>query len=294
MSSGLRKSTKSNFIPPLLPSNMDNTNNYMETDNFDITESYPTPGQKVQQSSPGYDSDVDLDLNETTLVSSASKVEEYQKTVEESIKAVDNLMFQRHRIATIKHSIDQVDVITENPTLPNFLKFELNFTASCDEVSQNAFRGITNDLRQKGLQKLTTTLQETCAQIIREKNEELKKHVAETKNQLPVKDKEAGTHRAKYFSELDALKQKWTEKLNLYKSRAPKTISDQKRPWSNQPRSWSRGRSNGPRNQRTSQPSILQELQKLTKMFGDPRNKWLRVIYRRLTYTLRVDISKTL
>lgn len=222
MSSGLHKSTKSNFIPPLLPSNMDNTNNYMETDNFDITESYPTPGQKVQQSSPGYDSDVDLDLNETTLVSSASKVIEYQKTVEESIKAVDNLMFQRHRIATIKHSIDQVDVSTENPTLPNFLKFELNFTASCDEVSQNAFRGITNDLRQKGLQKLTTTLQETCAQIIREKNEELKKHVAETKIQLPVKDREAGTHRAKYFSELDALKQKWTETPNLYKTRAPK------------------------------------------------------------------------
>lgn len=51
---------------------MDNTNTYMETDNFDITESYPILGQKVQQSSPGYDSDADLDF-------SASKVEEYQE-----------------------------------------------------------------------------------------------------------------------------------------------------------------------------------------------------------------------
>lgn len=60
-------------------------------------------------------------------------------------------MLEWHRIATIKHSIDQVDVNGENPTLPPFLTFQLKFTASCDEVSQAIFNDITKDIQQKGL-----------------------------------------------------------------------------------------------------------------------------------------------
>ena len=108
---------------------MENMENEMDTDNLDLTSSYPAPGQKQQDTSPEYDSDPDLDLNETTLVSSASKVEDYKKTVVASIKEVDTLMFQRHRIATIKHSIDQVDVNSENPSLPAFMSLQLTFTA---------------------------------------------------------------------------------------------------------------------------------------------------------------------
>ena len=92
MTSGLRKSTKSSFIPPLLPSNMEN--NDMDTDNFDLESSYPMPGQKSEDTTPEYDSDPDLDLNETTLASSVSKLEDYQKTVDDSIKEVDSLALE--------------------------------------------------------------------------------------------------------------------------------------------------------------------------------------------------------
>jgi hypothetical protein len=53
--------------------------NYMGADNLDLASSYPAPGKKQQGTSPEYDSDPDLDLNETTPVSSASKVEDYKK-----------------------------------------------------------------------------------------------------------------------------------------------------------------------------------------------------------------------
>jgi hypothetical protein len=71
--------------------------------------------------------------------------------VEASVKEVDTLMFQRHRIAAIKHSIDQVDVNSENPNLPAFMSFQLTFTASCDEAIQALFMEVTKDLYQKGL-----------------------------------------------------------------------------------------------------------------------------------------------
>ena len=273
MSSGLRKSTKSRFIPPLLPNNMDNMENDMDTDNLDLASSYPAPGQIQQDTSPGYDSDPDLELNETTLVSSASKVEDYKKTMEASIKEVDTLMFQRHRIATIKHSIDQVDANSENPTLPAFMSFQLTFTASCDEASQALFMEATKELHQKGLAKLLSTLQDTCAQIIRGKNEEIKRRVAETKTKLSIKEAEAGPHRAKFFTNLEALRQKWAEKINSYKQRAHGRTTEAKRSRPNQPRPWSRGRGNGHRNPRTSQPSVINELKKLTKMLQDTNNK---------------------
>lgn len=76
-SSGLRKSTKSGFIALLLPTTME-TNN-MDTDSFDTPNSYPTPGQRQEDIATDDDSDLDLDLNETTLVSSVSKLEDYQK-----------------------------------------------------------------------------------------------------------------------------------------------------------------------------------------------------------------------
>lgn len=79
MSSGLRKSTKSRFIAPLLPTTIENNN--MDTDSFDTPNSYPTPCQRQEDIATDYDhSDLDLDLNETTLVSSVSKLEDYQKT----------------------------------------------------------------------------------------------------------------------------------------------------------------------------------------------------------------------
>lgn len=76
-------------------------------------------------------------------------------------------MLERHRVATIKHLIEQVDVNGENPTLPPFLTFKLKFTA--------IFNDITKDLHQKGLQKLISTLKDTCEQIIREKMKTLRK-----------------------------------------------------------------------------------------------------------------------
>lgn len=149
VSSGLRKSTKSDFIARLLPTTMENNN--MDTDIFDTPNSYPTPGQRQEHIATDNDSDLDLDLNETTLVSSVSKLEHYQNTVDDAIKKVNTLMLEWHRIATIKHSIDQMDVNGENPTLPPFLTFQLKFTASCDEVSQAIFNDITKDIQQKGL-----------------------------------------------------------------------------------------------------------------------------------------------
>lgn len=134
MSSGLRKSTKSGFIAPLLPTSM--VNNNMDTDIFDTPNSYPKPGQRQEDIAIDYcNSDLDLYLNGTTLVSSVSKLEDHRNTVDEAIKKVYTLMLERHRIATKKHSIDQVDVNGENPTLPLFLTFKLKFTANCDEVS---------------------------------------------------------------------------------------------------------------------------------------------------------------
>lgn len=83
-------------------------------------------------------------------------------------------MLERHRIATIKHAIDQVDVNGENPTLPPFLTVKPKFTASCDEVSQSILKDITKDIHQKGLQKLISTLTDTCEQIIRKKMKTLR------------------------------------------------------------------------------------------------------------------------
>lgn len=74
MSSGLHKSTKSGFIAPLLPTSMENNN--LDTDSFDTPNSYPTPGQRQEDIATDYDSDLDLDLNETTLVSSVSKLKD--------------------------------------------------------------------------------------------------------------------------------------------------------------------------------------------------------------------------
>lgn len=173
MSSGLRKSTESGFIAPLLPTTIENNN--MDTDSFDTPNSYPTPGQRQEDTATDYDSDLDLDLNETTIVSSVSKLEDYQKTADDAIKQVNTLMLERHRIATIMHSIDQVDVNGENLTLPPFLTFQLKFTAGCDKVRQAIFNDITKDLHQKGLQKLISTLKDTCEQIIREKMKALRK-----------------------------------------------------------------------------------------------------------------------
>lgn len=83
-------------------------------------------------------------------------------------------MLERHRIATIKHAIDQVDVNGENPTLPPFLTVKPKSTASCDEVSQSILKDITKDIHQKGLQKLISTLMDTCEQIIRKKMKTLR------------------------------------------------------------------------------------------------------------------------
>lgn len=133
MSSGLRKSTINGFIAPLLPTTMENNN--MDTDSFDTPNRYPIPGQRQEDIATDYNSDLDLYLNGTTLVSSVSKLEDYQNTVDDAIKKVYTLMLERHRIATKKHSIDQVDVNGENSTLPLFLTSKFKFTASCDEVS---------------------------------------------------------------------------------------------------------------------------------------------------------------
>jgi hypothetical protein len=141
---------------------------------------------------------------------------------------------------------------------------------------------VTKDLHQKWLSKLLTTLQDTCAKIIREKNEEIKSHVEETKTKLSIKEQEAGPHRSKFFTNLEALRQKWAEKINLYKQRKPGKTSEAKRANPNQVRPWSRGRGNGHRNPRTSQPSVINELKKLTKMLQDTNSKqsgnsWLAI-----------------
>lgn len=120
MSSGLRKSTKSRFIAPLLPTTM--VNNNMDTDIFDTPNSYPKPGQRQEVIAIDCNSDLDLYLNGTTLVSSLSKLEDYQKTVNDAIKKKTiTLMLKRHRVSTIKHSIDQVDV--RKPNLTTFPYF---------------------------------------------------------------------------------------------------------------------------------------------------------------------------
>lgn len=46
MSSGLRKSTKSGFIAPLLPTTMENNN--MDMDSFDTPNSYPITCQRQE------------------------------------------------------------------------------------------------------------------------------------------------------------------------------------------------------------------------------------------------------
>lgn len=90
--SGLRKSTKSSFIAPLLPTTM--VNNNMDTDSFDTPNSYPKPGQRQEDIATDNDNDLDLDLNETTLVSSVSKLEHYQNTVDDALKKVNTLMLE--------------------------------------------------------------------------------------------------------------------------------------------------------------------------------------------------------
>uniref|UniRef100_K1PYK2 Severin n=1 Tax=Magallana gigas TaxID=29159 RepID=K1PYK2_MAGGI len=109
----------------------------MDTDSFDTPNRYPIPGQRQEDIATDYNSDLDLYLNGTTLVSSVSKLEDYQNTVDDAIKKVYTLMLERHRIATKKHSIDQVDVNGENSTLPLFLTSKFKFTASCDEENGN-------------------------------------------------------------------------------------------------------------------------------------------------------------
>lgn len=90
--------------------------------------------------------------------------------------------------------------------------------------------------------------------------------VAETKRKLPVKERETGVHLAKFVKDLEGRKQNWTEKINQYKMRVPGRITQSARPRPTQPRSYNRGRNSGHRSNRSSQPSILQELTKLTKM----------------------------
>lgn len=96
----------------------------MDTDSFDTPNSYPTPGQRQEDIATDYNSDLDLDLHETTLVSSVSKLEDYQKNGGRcNQKKFNTLMLERHRVATITHSIDQVDVNGEKPNLTTFSYF---------------------------------------------------------------------------------------------------------------------------------------------------------------------------
>lgn len=69
--------------------------------------------------------------------------------------------------------------------------------------------------------------------------------VAETKSNLPVKEHETGEHRAKFFKDLEGLKQNWTEKMNQYKMQVPERITQSTRPRPIQPRSYNRGRNSG-------------------------------------------------
>lgn len=82
----------------------------MDTDSFDTPNCYPIPVQRQEDIATDCNSDLDLYLNGTTLVSSVSKQEDYQKTLDDVIKKVNTLMLERHRVATIKHLIEQVDV----------------------------------------------------------------------------------------------------------------------------------------------------------------------------------------
>lgn len=52
--------------------------------------------------------------------------------------------------------------------------------------------------------------------------------VAETKSKLSVKEHETGEHRAKFFKDLEGLKQNWTEKTNQYKMWVPGRITQSK------------------------------------------------------------------
>lgn len=119
MSSGLRKSTKSGFIATLLSTSMENNN--MDTDSFDTPNSYPTPGQR--QEDIATDNDIDLYLNETTLVSSVSKLEHYQNTVDDAIKKsqhIDDRMTQSSNDKALDRSSG---CERRNPNLTTFSHF---------------------------------------------------------------------------------------------------------------------------------------------------------------------------
>lgn len=49
------------------------------------------PIQTHEQTTTDYNSDLDLDLHETTLVSSVSKLEDYQKTVDVAMKKIQHI-----------------------------------------------------------------------------------------------------------------------------------------------------------------------------------------------------------
>lgn len=99
------------------------------------------------------------------------------------------------------------------------------------------------------------------------------KVVAETKSKLPIIEHETGEHRAKFFKDLKGLKQNWTEEKNPYRVRVPGRITQSTRPRQAHPRSYNSGRNSGQTSNRSSQPSILQELIKLTKMLQDKNYK---------------------
>lgn len=61
------------------------------TRTFLTPNSYQTPGQRQEDIATDYNSDFDLDLHETTLVSSVSKLEDYQKTVDDAIKKIQHI-----------------------------------------------------------------------------------------------------------------------------------------------------------------------------------------------------------
>ena len=195
---------------------------------MDIEHSSSLPSGQPQNTidKEEYNSDIDLDLNEDSDLNYRN--EEYDELVNNALSDIDCSMNERHQIATIKYSFEK-SACDDVKATPNFIKFELDFHARCDDESKQKFESLTKDLYQKGAKNITEQFTKLATDCIKEKNDQIKAMVQSTKIKLPIHDKAAGTSRARLFTRLEELKQKWERKFNEFKTRYQKGTRNQQK-----------------------------------------------------------------
>ena len=127
-------------------------------------------------------------------------------------------MLHRHQIATIKHSKEKA---ASDPNIkhPRFLRFELKFSASCDNTTTNKYLDLTRNLKERGTQNIIEQFTKLSSAEITLKNNTINEKLQKANEKLPLSDQIATKNRPDFCRSAENAKQKWERKLHKFQMR---------------------------------------------------------------------------